>query len=301
MRSEPTPEEKFAFRLLKAELGVTVDSSLEQRAPGQVDALLTYPNGDQAALEVTILCDPREAELWRLLRQRDYKWHSEESRLWWTVGLHPQTPLKQFNQHFKDAFQLYEQHGAVHPNVYLSRDVVASSPAVQWFEKHQVEVFGYTNVTNDPRRKGRHPGTINVTPAGRSGAVGNPEVVPRWLSEQAGIAHSQVRKKLDKLADSVSPSSTSTCSWMLPPPHTTLLGLSAMRKSCRLSGRQWVALLTCGSYRRSVERTCDGVMRVAGIATHSPISWYDFDIEPRALALGILSYRVLVVAAARVA
>ncbi|WP_328614558.1 hypothetical protein OHS18_42065 [Amycolatopsis sp. NBC_00355] len=202
MRLEPTSEEKFAFALLITELGVSVDSGLEQRAPGQVDALLTYPNGDQSVVEVTILCDPRETELWRLLQKRGNKWHLEGSQLWWTVGLHPKTPLKQFNQYFREAFALHEQYGAIHPDVYLPRHVVASSPALQWFEKHQLNIFGHEDVTDDPRYKGRHSGTVNVTSEGRSGAVGNPEIVPRWLSEQAGTAGSQIRKKLDKLAAS---------------------------------------------------------------------------------------------------
>ncbi|MEV5717290.1 hypothetical protein AB0L41_25655 [Amycolatopsis mediterranei] len=202
MRLEPTPEEKFAFALISAELGVTVDSKLEQRAPGQVDALLTYPDGRQAVLEVSILCDPDEAELWRLLQRQGNRWRLEGSQLWWTVGLPPKTSLKQFNQHFEEAFRLHEQHGAIRPDVYLPRNVVASSPALQWFGKHKLMVTGHANVTDDPRYKGRHPGTVNVTTAGRSGAVGNPEVVPRWLSEQANVTGSQIRNKLDKLADS---------------------------------------------------------------------------------------------------
>ncbi|MEA5366459.1 hypothetical protein VA596_43495 [Amycolatopsis sp., V23-08] len=106
MRLEPTREEKFAFALISAELGVTVNSSLEQQAPGQVDALLMYPSGNDAVLEVSILCGPDEAELRRLLQKRGNKWHLPGSQLSWTVGLHPKTPLKQFNQHFAKTFRL---------------------------------------------------------------------------------------------------------------------------------------------------------------------------------------------------
>lgn len=203
MRPEPKPEERQAFALVASELGLaSVDHSLEQTAPGQVDALLIYPSGQQAALEVSIVCDEQAVKLASILGKRKFRWQVNDSRLWWSVTLDPGTNVKEFGKYLPEALKLHEQHGILAFDDMFSPNIVDSSPALQWFEKHQVSVVGFTNVTDEENYPLRHPGTVNVTPGGRGGVIGSANIVPKWLSDRATTAGTQVWNKLAKLARS---------------------------------------------------------------------------------------------------
>lgn len=198
MRKEPKPEEKFAFGLVGAALGVDVDDTGEQRVPRHVDAILKYASGDSAAMEVTVLGDRREFELWRLLQKDDYLWRVEGSQFWWNVSVGRMIKLKQFREFLPDVIRLHEQYGVIRPDVYFPSAVVAASPALQWFKSQDIEVWGHDEVTAEPGRRRRHPGAVTVMPSGKAGAVGDANVVPEWLSAEAA-KDSQVKRKIDKL------------------------------------------------------------------------------------------------------
>ena len=201
MRQEPTSEEKFAFELVKSVLDVEIDSTGEQRFPGHVDAILRYSSGGEAALEVSILGDQDEIELWKLLKKNDYLHLLAGSLLWWNVRVSPRVRWKEFERHWEKALRLYEACGVTSLENRFPQEVLERSPALQWFEKYDISVYGFANTTNDPANKGRQPGEVRVMVEGHAGFVGDADIVPIWLTEQAA-ADSQIKRKLDKLAAS---------------------------------------------------------------------------------------------------
>ena len=202
MRTEPTSEELFAFELVRSVLGVDVDGSGETREAGHVDAVLTYGNSDQAAMEVTILCDKQTMQLWKLLEQNDFRWLVDGSALWWQASLGPKVRVNDFTKHLPEIIRLHEEHGVTGPHTRSSRHIIEQSPALQWFEQQDMQIWGHSNVSDAPNAIGRRPGTVNVMPRGDGGAVGDDaDIVPRWLSEHA-VLDPQVRSKIDKLGAS---------------------------------------------------------------------------------------------------
>lgn len=199
MRAEPTQEELFAFELVRSVLDVEVDGSGETREPGHVDAVLNYRSGDQAAMEVTILCDRDAVQLWKLLAKNDFRWTVDGSALWWNVAVDSKVRLKELNTHLPELIRLHEQYGVTGPDWKFPMDAVDQSPALQWMEQQRIEVWGHDNVSDAPKAVGRRPGTVTVLPKGDGGAVGDDaDIVPTWLSEQAA-KDPQVRSKIDKL------------------------------------------------------------------------------------------------------
>ncbi|QFZ18517.1 hypothetical protein [Saccharothrix syringae] len=201
MRAEPTDDEKFAFALVKAELGVDVDPTGEQIEPGHVDAILNYPDGRQAAMEVTMLVDKDEQQLWKLLKKRNYRWKVSGSSLWWHVSVGERVRIKEFDQHIQEIIQVHEAHGVTRADQWLPHSVRESSPALRWLSDQDIEIWGHANdVTTDPDRPGRHAGAVTVTPRGRGGAVPHADAIPEWLNAEAATEHGQLRSKIDKLA-----------------------------------------------------------------------------------------------------
>jgi hypothetical protein len=201
MRKEPTPEEKYAISIVRTVLGTTVDDTLEQRAPGQVDAELIYSDNHKAAVEVTTLCNESDRELSRLLRSERTAWRISDSSRYWTVSI-PRLDLRVLDQYLVEAIELHEYYQVFSPDDRFPDTAVQASPALQYFRHHRINVWGLADATSDPQHPLRHPGAIRVRPNGRSGGGDYPNSIPTWLTAEAEVKASQIHKKVAKLARS---------------------------------------------------------------------------------------------------
>ncbi len=78
--------ERRAFEVVRRVLSADVAHYDTGGRQGAVDALITYPDGRRAALEVTLLTDAAATELEHLLGKDNYLWPMSGCQWFWTAS-----------------------------------------------------------------------------------------------------------------------------------------------------------------------------------------------------------------------
>lgn len=199
MRPEPTPEELAAFEIIKRELDVEVDTSREQEAPGQVDAILHYRADDRppAALEVSALRNQATVQIEKALSDRRHRVHVPGLQCWWSVDIPPTVHLKALERHLPSVLRMFETRGNLSPGMIFPYPP-PESPDVRWYATNRVSAHGFTNVDTDNPDGIRAPGTAVITLKPVAGWSPGPEVIPEWISGELNSSN-LLQSKLGKL------------------------------------------------------------------------------------------------------
>lgn len=166
----PRRSELFAYRVVANVLGVEVRHHDDGREPGAHDADVLYPDGTTAALEVTSLGDPREAEMYS---------HGTElpvpsSRAWdfrYQIG---GVRFRDAERHLPILVALCDRFGVEGPEAL---PLPLRNAALDWYRARELSLLGFSGV--------RRTGVAYVLPDGRGGMVGDSLAsIGPWLTEQ---------------------------------------------------------------------------------------------------------------------
>lgn len=158
------PQERTACLIAEKVLGAVAtpwDVNGRQRA---VDAMLTLPDGRQAALEVTAIAAVGSLQTEALLGREHFGWPSP-GQWWWSVIVGSPRDLPRLRACFNRIALLCEAGGVTRP-----QDLTGADPDVVWLvEESTSEMCGHPDVPTmdggDTRRN------AVVVPPGRGGAV----------------------------------------------------------------------------------------------------------------------------------
>lgn len=134
---------------------------------GAVDAMLTLPDGRQAALEVTALAGAGALQTDVLLGRDDFGWPSP-GRWWWTVQVGSPRDLPRLRASYSRIALLCEAAGVTRPEQLWRRheDV---EPDIMWLvEESTSDMCGHPEV---PAVDGDKVRDTMIVPAGRGGGV----------------------------------------------------------------------------------------------------------------------------------
>lgn len=159
------PGEKAAFALVPANLGAGVwaepyDHSGRQEA---VDVLLHYPDGRDAAMEVTTAAAPRMRQLDKLLAEHETLPNPDN---WtWSATIDDPRDLPDLLDRVGSIILLCEAHGVREPGraYHLRRE-----PDIGWLMRSAVEMHGSPEL---PKMDGDRERPMTLTTGGRRGEV----------------------------------------------------------------------------------------------------------------------------------
>lgn len=193
-RSEVSFDERVAFEVVAAITGATVEPYDVDGRNRAVDALVHWPSGGAAALEVTRLTSQAHHQVETILARENFVWKIPELRWWWTARVHEGTRLDRLRGALKEMLCWFEQNQIEDPGrTHAWRGLPGAEEVRRSLNRCGASFFAYPDV-------GERSGQVMILPAARAGFTGDMTKVPRWLSEE--IRSNHVTRKVAKLADS---------------------------------------------------------------------------------------------------
>src|SRR4051812_36901253 len=105
---EPSHPERVAFEVVRRVLRVEVEHYDTDGRQGVVDALLHYPDGRVAALEVTTLAADGRQQLDALLGAEDFAWPNP-GVWWWSINIGDVADLPRLRECYKFIILMCEE------------------------------------------------------------------------------------------------------------------------------------------------------------------------------------------------
>lgn len=162
-----SPQEKAACLIAEKVLGAVATPWDVAGRQGVVDAMLTLPDGRQAAFEVTALAAAGALQTDALLGRDDFGWPSP-GQWWWTVQVGSLRDLPRLRACYSRIALLCEAAGVARPEQLWSRHGYVD-PDVAWLvEESASDMWGHPTV---PAIHGDKVRDTMVVPAGRGGGV----------------------------------------------------------------------------------------------------------------------------------
>jgi hypothetical protein len=168
--SEPSPLERLAYEVVRKVLGVTVEH-WDTQAPdrqGQVDAHLHYPDGHQAAFEVTTLGDQKAMQLSSTLERTGFAWPSDAA-WWWTITIRDGRDFPRVQRIYREIIARCEAANVESPWGLPAGERRGQNDLHWLLYDSSAEFHGHRDIPNfadDGSLRG-----VMVTPGGISGSV----------------------------------------------------------------------------------------------------------------------------------
>ena len=196
-QAEPSdPAERAAFELIPRLLanGVEVEPYDHSGRQGAVDALLHYPDGRVASLEVTSAASDGARQLYALLGT-DYETLPNPGNWTWSATVDHPRDLPELASRCGRIIVLCESAGVAHPKHAYE---LISDPDINWLMRASADLHGSPGL---PKMDGERERPLYVTPGGKGGAVN--ESLSRFAKAVEDVlSQSHVQKRVAKLARS---------------------------------------------------------------------------------------------------
>jgi hypothetical protein len=162
-------------------------------APKMVDGHIRYPDGRQAALEVTTIADPAEMQSAAMLSKDRHKWPVEGVH--WTsfVTVRGSVNHKRLKATLSTLLRSCESMGITHTTdmrFWDSRLSIAAPEVLDWIHARALQLNADPQLPNT--------GTVWVLNDGIFAFVPSLAVMPPWISTQ--LATPAIKENIDKLA-----------------------------------------------------------------------------------------------------
>src|SRR3954453_15945036 len=160
-------EERFACVLAERVTGGVAQAWDVHGRQGVVDAVLTLPDGRQAAFEVMLYDENYALHLDKLLSADDNHWPAV-GEWWWTIQIGSRSDLPRLRRSYKRIVQLGEAAGVARPEQLGSRYLDVDADIAWLVEESSSDMWGHPDV---PAVDGDRVRDVMVVPAGRGGGV----------------------------------------------------------------------------------------------------------------------------------
>lgn len=192
MTRELRRSEQLAFKVVEQALGAAIEPFDDGSVDRMVDGHIQYPDGHQAALEVTTLADEREMQSAALLDRDKYKWPAVGVEWMWFIEVSGEINHKQLKPRLSALLRFCESVGITSshdPRFWDPRITAVPPDLLGWIRKRALQMYG------DPKSAGN--GAVWVMNRSIGGIVPELDVIPAWIT--AELVTPVVRENVAKL------------------------------------------------------------------------------------------------------
>jgi hypothetical protein len=184
---KPRPEEIFLEEVVRRVTGAVVEHVDDGSAPGMVDALIFYPDGRMAALEITTVGNRKHLEM----ESFDHMLEVPGTPHWWDLRYPGPLSRRDIERHIPVLIGWMDRLGF--EDVSELGKLLAGWPEWQWYENAGVQLRRYKGASTG--------GRVDILPMGGGGFVDERlEGLCEWVESQQG--ESWWTSNVEKLARS---------------------------------------------------------------------------------------------------